>query len=132
MSWTWADPDKRGWNREQLLDFIEAAHGIICNAHAARVDNVTTADGASPGWAEAARAWIDAYPPTAAVPAPITAEDFRAAERAWEELPASGYSPYFRAGHVDPRAAFIADHLNRARDRAPDPGPGRDEKGDPT
>lgn len=48
-------------------------------------------------------------------PAPITAEDVRAAERAWEDLPAWDYSPYYRAGHVDPRAAFVADFLNRRR-----------------
>lgn len=61
---------------ERLRDMIDAAHGIICNAHQKRVDDVTTADGASPGWAEAARRWIDAYPPAAldAVPAGTMAE----------------------------------------------------------
>lgn len=52
-------------------------------------------------------------------PAPITAEDVREAERAWRGRP---------SGSVTDRAAFIADHLNRARDRTPDPGPGREEK----
>jgi hypothetical protein len=41
---------------------LDAALGIICNAHQKRVDDVTNDDGASPGWAEAARRWIDAYP----------------------------------------------------------------------
>jgi hypothetical protein len=45
-----------------LRDKVDAAHGIICNAHQKRVDDVTNDDGASPGWAEAARRWIDAYP----------------------------------------------------------------------
>lgn len=39
----------------ELSDTIDAAHGIICNAHQKRVDDVTTEDGASPGWAEVAR-----------------------------------------------------------------------------
>lgn len=61
----------------RLCGMIDAAHGIICNAHQKRVDDVTTADGASPGWAEAARRWIDAYPPAAldAAPAGTTAEE---------------------------------------------------------
>ncbi len=46
----------------RLRDTIDAAHGLICSAHQKRVDDVTTDDGASPGWAEAARRWIDAYP----------------------------------------------------------------------
>lgn len=61
----------RGWLHDpdevkRLHDMIDAAHGIICNAHQKRVDDVTNEDGASPGWAEAARRWIDAYPPTTA------------------------------------------------------------------
>lgn len=48
---------------DRLLGVIDAAHGLICNAHQKRVDDVTAGDGASPGWAEAARRWIDAYPP---------------------------------------------------------------------
>ena len=45
-----------------LREALDAAHGLICNAHQKRVDDVTNEDGASPGWAEAARRWIDAYP----------------------------------------------------------------------
>jgi len=62
--WTWTNPEARTWSRDQLLEYIDAAHGLICNAHRARVDNVTEADGASPGWAGAARQWVDAYPPS--------------------------------------------------------------------
>lgn len=47
----------------ELDEMLDAAHGLICNAHQKRVDDVTTEDGASPGWAEAARRWIDTYPP---------------------------------------------------------------------
>lgn len=61
--WSWENADDRVWTREQLLDYIDAALGLICNAHRAGVDYVTEADGASPGWAEAARKWVDAYPP---------------------------------------------------------------------
>lgn len=83
--WAWAGPhldgllaeyDRRGAELERLRarvaelggevgrleTFQNAAHGLICNAHSKRVDYVTNDDGASPGWAEAARAWIDAYP----------------------------------------------------------------------
>lgn len=46
---------------KRLGSFQDAAHGLICNAHHKGVDYVTEED-ASPGWAQAARAWIDAYP----------------------------------------------------------------------
>ncbi|HEY9417902.1 MAG TPA: hypothetical protein VIQ30_24345 [Pseudonocardia sp.] len=59
----------------------------------------------------------------APVPAPITAEDVRAAERAWNALPTMDVAFDLQ---LDP-SAFIADHLNHARDHALDPGPGRDE-----
>lgn len=51
---------------DRLLGVVVAAHGLICNAHQKRIDDVTNADGASSGWAEAARRWVDAYPPMAA------------------------------------------------------------------
>jgi hypothetical protein len=57
-------------------DMLDAAHGLICNAHQKVVDDVTVDDGASPGWAEAARRWIDAYPPKTD---PMTAPDRAAA-----------------------------------------------------
>jgi hypothetical protein len=64
VSWTWADPAKRTWTREQLLEYIGAAHGIICNAAGAGNPMGGEACGASPGWDEAARRWIDAFPPS--------------------------------------------------------------------
>jgi hypothetical protein len=63
------DGDEDGWEDdaveliERLHSMLDAAHGLICNAHQKRVDDVTTEDGASEGWAGAARRWIDAYPP---------------------------------------------------------------------
>lgn len=47
---------------ERLRVFQESALGLICNAHSKTVDFVTDEDGATPGWAGAARLWIDAYP----------------------------------------------------------------------
>lgn len=63
MTWTWADPNNRSWTRDQLLEYIDAAMGIICNAHPTQIVAGEDPPGASPGWAEAARRWIDAYPP---------------------------------------------------------------------
>ncbi len=57
------EAERLGRVAPDLSDYIDAAHGLICNAHRTTVDHVTEADGASPGWAEAARRWIDAYPP---------------------------------------------------------------------
>jgi hypothetical protein len=56
-----------GWKTpkqaEALDSMLDAAHGLIVNAHQKRIDDVTNADGASSGWAEAARRWVDTYPP---------------------------------------------------------------------
>jgi hypothetical protein len=61
---------------------LDDADGIICNAHRGRVDDVTTEDGASPGWAEAARRWIDAYPSFAALDAAASTETATQLDRA--------------------------------------------------
>ena len=65
-----------------LAEYIDAAHGLICNAHNKTVDHVTVADGASPGWAEAARRWIDAYPPQLDGHAAFAAEVHRLRDQA--------------------------------------------------
>ncbi|HJR04375.1 MAG TPA: hypothetical protein VKA83_22225 [Methylomirabilota bacterium] len=65
-----------------LLEYIDTAHGLICNAHNKTVDHVTVADGASPGWAEAARRWIDAYPPQTTDHAAFAAEVHRLRDQA--------------------------------------------------
>jgi hypothetical protein len=115
---------------------IDAAHGIICNAHQKRVDDVTTADGASPGWAKAARRWIDAYPPAALDAAPagraidgeairlrtlaqIEAEidAVRAAEVAALRAVAKVARTYF--GRQDPAALDAVDSALAALDAAP-------------
>lgn len=65
-------------------------------------------------WAAVAHAVLAeaAAPQPPAAPAPITAEDVRAAERAWDALPLTEAFKY-RLG----QAAFVADWLNRRSER---------------